>query len=501
MDQAPLLSRGPDVASIEALHRHDGYISFASKSSDDWRPAIAMRASELQSIFPQFREQLLKDSFVSMNASWCLAYKGTKKPYGLPAHRTENLRYLCACYCDIDFYKKGLSYDEVLGVVKDLSESGQLPWPSSIVNSGRGMWLLWFLHDEDHPTKAHLGAYSDNSNNHLQLYAKINRAIGQRLSDFGADPAATDAARYLRVPGSFRMDTEEYVEWSLPQENGCTPTYTLKTLADFLGIRVRPRLPQEASALAEPRLKVGKRSTGYRAANRNKLAAFITLKDLRAGGFAEGCRNYAALIYAACLKWNGVSRGHASVELAAMAEQCTPTLSSGECASAVKSAYKKSMKKMSYQWIANVLRVYPEEAAVISGVIGKPFPSASAFGGVVAFVAVSTGENREMKRALRRLEIQRIVEAIGRVPPGRAMQSELIALGIEVGHVTVMTDYKALGMNSSACIGVARRRSMSIPGDHSIDPLLVQVGGNSRAVSEEDGDLTLLYAKETEQTI
>jgi hypothetical protein len=60
-----------------------------------------------------------------------------------------------------------------------------------------------------------------------------------------------------------------------------------------------------------------------------------------------------------------------------------------ECASAVKSAYKKSMKKMSYQWIANVLRVYPEEAAVISGVIGKPFPAASALGGVVEVVAGS----------------------------------------------------------------------------------------------------------------
>jgi hypothetical protein len=50
------------------------------ESSDDWTPVIAMRASELQSIFPQFREQLLKDFFVSMNASWCLAHKGTEKP-------------------------------------------------------------------------------------------------------------------------------------------------------------------------------------------------------------------------------------------------------------------------------------------------------------------------------------------------------------------------------------------------------------------------------------
>jgi hypothetical protein len=40
---------------------------------------------------------------------------------------------------------------------------------------------------------------------------------------------------------------------------------------------------------------------------------------------------------------------------------------------------------------------------------------------------------------------------------------------------------------------------MSIPGDHSLNTLLVQVGDIGRAVSEENGDLTLLYAKETEQ--
>ena len=512
MNEAPPLFRGPQVSPIEALHRHDGYISFALKREDDWRPAFAMRASELRSIFPQFRDQLLKDSFVSLNASWRLDHRASKNAFGYPAHSTENLRYLCACYCDIDSYKKGLEYHEDLKDVNSLSASGKLPWPSSIVSSGRGMWLLWFLHDEQNPMKAHLGAYSDSANNHLQLYAKINRAIVQRLSFLGSDPAATDAARYLRVPGSFRMDTEEIVEWTVQERDGHVLTYTLKALGDFFGVTVRQRFPQDQAALAEPRMIVGKRGTGYRAANRNKLAAFNTLKDLRAGGFVEGCRNNAALIYAACLKWNGIPREKTMCELLVMAQQCTPPLSSRECAGAVKSAYKRLMKRMSYQWIADVLRITPAEAAAIAREIGKPFPSERVGGGELQAGAPPLGESRNMKRTVRRLEISRIAETMKGVPSYRELQRKLLDLGIDVGHVTVGTDMRALGLKSAARAGAPRRKYESTHDEQSaLFPLMKREKPIVSVRKEEEAPLRLgygkgwdgfptpLYAMETEQ--
>ena len=441
---------GPALSSLEALHRHrDGYVSFALKNGEDWRPSFAIRADVLRNMFPQFREQLFKDSFVSINAAYCLATKNTRKVHGWPAHRSENLRYLCACYCDIDFYKVALSYQQALEQVDALWKAGRLPQASVIVGSGRGMWLLWFLHDENAPNEAHLGAFRDNPNDHLQLYSKINRSIGRHLAFVGSDPAATDPARYMRVPGSFRTDVEEIVEWSVQAKaDGSAPSYTLKQLADFFGIKICPRLPQEKEALAESKKKVGNKSTGWRAANRNKLAVFTTLKDLRAGGFDEGCRNYAALIYATCLKWNGVTRKDALSALQVMAEQCRPKLSVGGCAGAIKSAYKPSMRKMSYQWMANVLLVCPEEATLIAQQIGKPFPSASKFGGVLSVPPSANKETRDMKMAIRRLEIRKIVDALGIIPSYRVMRGQLLNVGIEVAHATIMADYKALNLIS-----------------------------------------------------
>jgi len=69
----------PALAPILALHRHDdGYIAFAvaRDSGDDFRPLISIRRGELARYFPEFREQLLKDAYVSINADWRLQRHG-----------------------------------------------------------------------------------------------------------------------------------------------------------------------------------------------------------------------------------------------------------------------------------------------------------------------------------------------------------------------------------------------------------------------------------------
>ena len=86
------VAAGLDLLPIATLHRHDGYISFARKRDDDFRPFFGIRADLLENMFPEFWEELLKDSFVSINGSYRLAGRGAKRPHGWPAHRTENLR-------------------------------------------------------------------------------------------------------------------------------------------------------------------------------------------------------------------------------------------------------------------------------------------------------------------------------------------------------------------------------------------------------------------------
>jgi hypothetical protein len=261
-----------------------------------------------------------------MNGSYRTAGRKRER-FGYPCHRIDSLRFLCSCYCDVDFYKQGLTFAQVNRGIHHFFENGALPWASIIVDSGHGLWLLWLLHDETDPSKGHLGAYEDNEFNHLQLYSKINRAIGQRLIFLGADLVAVDGARYIRVPGSFRNDHERYVHWEMQGLAGRPRSYTLKELAGFFGIPLERRLPQEELATANAAGRCPNRSRGWRAANQNRLAAFLTLKDLRAGGFDEGCRNVAAFVYASSLKAAGVCRNEALQSLKAMATLCRPPLS------------------------------------------------------------------------------------------------------------------------------------------------------------------------------
>lgn len=438
---------GTEVASMLFLHRHsDGVISFALESDDLWLPAFAVRARDLESVFPEVLGQLIRDSFISINAAHRMA-RGSKGRRGLPAHKQETLRYLCACYCDIDFYRKGLTREEVLVFVRGLVKTGELPAFSAVVESGRGLWLLWLLHDERDSSQAHLGAYDDNRTNHLQLHRKINQKIGQLLSEVGADPAAIDAARYIRVPGSFRSDVEEVVLWEWQDKfSQKVVSYTLGQLADELGISA----PVSTTSEKQPWDSGGKcpaRRAGFDAANKNKLEAFQLIRRLRNGGISEGMRNNAAFILAACLKWNGRSLNGAVTEVSDFARTCSPPLPNRECLSAVKSAYRVCVRKMSYQWMANELDVTPDEALRISDALRKKFPAAARFGGGLALPGWRESGKRATQRLLRRLEIRKVIQELGVVPSLRMLQKMLRKVGIVVGHVTIMTDLKALEAN------------------------------------------------------
>ena len=54
---------------------------------------------------------------------------------------------------------------------------------------------------------------------------------------------------------------------------------------------------------------------------------------------------------------------------------------------------------------------------------------------------------RATQRLLRRLEIRKVIQELGVVPSLRMLQKMLRKVGIVVGHVTIMTDLKALEAN------------------------------------------------------
>jgi len=435
---------------ILKLHRHgDGYINFVAKDGDGLCPLYSIRADHLDAMLPGIREQLEKDAFVSLNASFRETWTRRSKHRG-PAHSTDTLRYLCANYADIDHYRVGRTFNDTFHDILELQDAGLIPRASVIVNSGRGMWLLWFLRDAKEPNHAHIGAWSDNPWDHVQLYVRIQRAIIERLGHLGCDPQGTDAARHVRIDGSFHSGTERYVRWWIQGDSTqAVYAYTLEELARHFGIVRETRLPVESRALASTQSnKNPNRRCGHIQANQNKLAAFLVLMSLRGGGFASGCRNHAAFVYALLLKKNGVNRSDMLCRVEAMGRNCRLPLSQAECRAAVAAVFRRKYSFLSFAIIAEWLAVTPAEAAMMSRETRKRFPHAVQFGANTEPPPQVSSRHQNLQQ--RRQAITKIVAEMGGVPSLRQMQALLIQRGHVGNHMTVSKDYRALGLQSSS---------------------------------------------------
>lgn len=99
-----------------------------------------------------------------------------------------HIKRLNALYVDIDCYKAGLTKGEVLLSLTDEYIGSKIPTPTFIIDSGRGIYLIWKLRNED--KKA------------LPRWTAAQQYLTDALAELGADQACTDAARILRVPFS-----------------------------------------------------------------------------------------------------------------------------------------------------------------------------------------------------------------------------------------------------------------------------------------------------------
>jgi hypothetical protein len=368
------------LSFIKLLHRHpDALINILSKTTDGrMAPRGGVLVEELDTKFAPIWKSATKDLYLSINASYATKGGGGKSRLS-GHHRSANLRYLCACYADIDFHNGESNAYTVRMQVLKLYADRLLPHATLEIESGRGLWLIWLLNSPGEPNLAHKGAWDDNEGNHLRLYAKIQKAIHHRLARIGADPNALDAARHVRPPGSFNTDADSVVRWSLSGGPGSRPySYALQELAAFLQIKKRER----RSPTEQPVVRNGNKRRGYDQANANRLAIFKQLMELR-GGFRAGCRNTAASIFADILRTSGVRRDEAMRLVEEMGGRCRPALLPSECASAARNAYNSKRRTYTYETLANKFDVTPEEANTLSSLTIKVFPPAAKFGGAV----------------------------------------------------------------------------------------------------------------------
>lgn len=100
----------------------------------------------------------------------------------------SKLKALRACYVDIDAKLAHSGQPATLQDVLDALTAARMPAPTLVVHSGRGMHLYWLL-EHTHP-KA------------LPVWQLVQNALIQALKPLGADAAAKDCARVLRLVGT-----------------------------------------------------------------------------------------------------------------------------------------------------------------------------------------------------------------------------------------------------------------------------------------------------------
>ena len=111
--------------------------------------------------------------------------------------RLEYLKELKAQFIDLDTYKTGFTKEQIIMHLEADYFNKSIPRPNLIIDSGRGLYLIWLLNSV--PSKA------------LPLWKAIEEYLYSVLKPFGADRQALDPTRILRVPGSINSKSKTVV--------------------------------------------------------------------------------------------------------------------------------------------------------------------------------------------------------------------------------------------------------------------------------------------------
>ena len=170
---------------------HITYLKLLHGESQGWITKANIEDTYTQKHFKinDFVEQNIlckKDTYISMNTF----YK--------PQRRIENLKELKALYIDLDIYNTKFSKEQILMNLEKNYYGSKIPIPSLVVDSGRGLYLIWLINS------AHYKA--------LPLWKAIEEYFYKILKEFGADRNALDCTRVLRVIGTINSKSNTEVK-------------------------------------------------------------------------------------------------------------------------------------------------------------------------------------------------------------------------------------------------------------------------------------------------
>lgn len=287
------LSLEPDRALDESRHYHDperpGFFSVFVLDSLGKPLQRSYRLEELDARICEYRDRS-DDVYLSQNEFF--------KPNRLAVH----LWRLTCLYVDVDTYKVPRLARYGPERLRDLAlhacEEAEIPAPSLVVFSGAGLQLKWIL-DAPAPSRA------------APRWQAMQDELCRRLASLGADMAARDVSRVLRLVGSVHSGTGERVrvvhEGKLVAKGATMLAtgiigYAFEELADQLLPVTRASLEAQREASYEAKEA---RLTALKSAEKaRKKAARGRLQAIEGGLSAKPKRAGATPLIASQLAWD-----------------------------------------------------------------------------------------------------------------------------------------------------------------------------------------------------
>jgi hypothetical protein len=255
---------------------------------------------------------------------------------------------------DIDRHgEKRFSIEPLLNDFWRELELQNIPSPTFLSFSGRGLWALWQIAHHNNRNQP-VPAFDDKRG----LTQRVACELVKRLGPLGADRNVTDSARVMRLPDSFNSKAtpeNSYVRFF----RASATTYTLPELADALGVR-----PRKLSLPGETRQKDRAKQAAGALRWRYPLEGFEQLWKMR-GGFGQGMRRLAIYVYATLLRKNRATPQQVLTACTRLAESLTPAVSAADVKRAITASEKATRYNFSNAKLAEMLKITPKEQAAL----------------------------------------------------------------------------------------------------------------------------------------
>lgn len=152
-----------------------------------------------------------KDCYTSMNT------------FFIKRRKKSDVRHLNALFVDIDYYGvPGVTKQTVLDTLEFNVKKELIPYPTFIIDSGRGLYFIWKI--EDVPGKFVRA---------IRLYNTVQDYIYNLFKDVGADANALDVSRVLRLPATKNTKANKNVEVIHYSEKSL---YTLRFFQEYVNV-------------------------------------------------------------------------------------------------------------------------------------------------------------------------------------------------------------------------------------------------------------------------